>query len=163
MRDFNCKLLAQSYYRFIFGATTAIITNLGLIIGLYFTSNAKENIIGSILVIALADNISDSLGIHIYQEAESFKAKEVWFSTFTNFMTRLIISLIFILFVAVFPLYTATIYLVTLGVCLIGFISYIVAIKKNINPYIAIFEHIGIAILVIVVSRILGIFIANRF
>ena len=71
--------------RFIFGATTAVITNMGLVTGLFFSPNAKMNIIGSILVIALADNISDSLGIHIFQEAEKLKIKEVWLSTLTNF------------------------------------------------------------------------------
>jgi len=163
MQDLNCKYLAQCYYRFIFGATTAIITNLGLIVGLYFTQNAKINIIGAILVIALADNISDSLGIHIYQEAESFNIKEVWFSTFTNFMTRLLISLLFILFIMIFPLFVATVYLLILGIFLISFISYVVAAKKKINPYRSILEHIGIAAIVIVVSRVLGYWIINKF
>jgi len=72
-------------YRYIFGATTAIITNMGLVAGLHFGSHAKINIIGSILVIAVADNISDTLGIHIYQESEKVSTKEIWLSTLTIF------------------------------------------------------------------------------
>lgn len=149
--------------RYIFGVTTAIITNLGLIAGLYFSANAKVNIIGSILVIAVADNISDSLGIHIYQETENMSTKEVWLSTFTNFMARFLVSLFFISIVIIFPLSSATIYLMILGIFLLGVISYIIARGKKINPYRAIAEHIVIAVIVIIVSRYLGFWIAQKF
>lgn len=63
--------------RFSFGATSAIITNLGIITGLDTMTNPKLSIIGALLVIALADNLSDSFGIHIYQESEHIGKKEV--------------------------------------------------------------------------------------
>jgi hypothetical protein len=55
--------------RFSFGATSAIITNLGLIVGFDSLSNPKSSIIRSMLVIGIADNISDTLGMHVYQES----------------------------------------------------------------------------------------------
>jgi len=99
--------------RFIFGATTAVITNMGLVTGLFFSPNAKMNIIGSILVIALADNISDSLGIHIFQEAEKLKIKEVWLSTLTNFLTRFLVSMFFVLAIAFLPIQQAVVGLIS--------------------------------------------------
>jgi VIT1/CCC1 family predicted Fe2+/Mn2+ transporter len=142
--------------RFIFGATTAVITNMGLVTGLFFSPNAKMNIIGSILVIALADNISDSLGIHIFQEAEKLKIKEVWLSTLTNFFTRFLVSMFFVLAIAFMPIQQAVICLIILGMGLLAVISYFVARSQNRNPAVAIVEHIGIAILVILASHWVG-------
>jgi len=155
--------LIGPHHRFVFGATTAIITNLGLIMALFHTTNPKLNIIGSILAVALADNISDSLGIHIHQETERLKTREVWISTVTNFGARLLVSLIFVLVIYLFPLFPATVALTTLGMVLLSVISYFVAISRNRNPYHAVFEHISIAIFVITASHIVGQWIESRF
>jgi vacuolar iron transporter family protein len=149
--------------RFIFGATTAVITNMGLVSGLFFSPNAKMNIVGSILVIALADNISDSLGIHIFQEAEKLKIKEVWLSTITNFLTRFLVSMAFVAMVLLLPIQTAVIDLVILGMILLAFISFVVARSQKRNPLIAISEHLAIAVLVIISSHLIGEWILNRF
>ena len=61
--------------KFLFGSTSAIITNLALVVGLEASINAKLNIVASILVIAIADNISDTLGIHIYRRSRRPKRK----------------------------------------------------------------------------------------
>jgi len=63
--------------KFSFGSTSAIITNVALIMGLNSAKDAKLAIIGSLLVIALADNVSDSFGIHMYQESEGLSQKRV--------------------------------------------------------------------------------------
>jgi vacuolar iron transporter family protein len=163
MKLISSKKFKSHKNNYLFGSSSAIITNLGLIAGLYCTSNAKLNILGSILLIAIADNISDTLGIHIYQEAEGLKAKEVWFSSFTNFSSRLIISSLFALLIIFLPLQLALIYSIILGLLLLSIISYFIAVHKRNNPYIAIIEHLGIALLVIALSRILGNCIINNF
>ena len=89
----KCRLTQT---KFSFGATSAIITNLGLITGLDKLAHPQLSIITGILIIAVADNIADSAGIHIYQESECLGSKEVWFSTLSNFLTRILVSLAFI-------------------------------------------------------------------
>jgi len=157
------KKILRHENRFIFGATTAVITNMGLVTGLFFSPNAKMNIIGSILVIALADNISDSLGIHIFQEAEKLKIKEVWLSTLTNFMTRFLVSMVFVLIIALVPIKEAVVGLVVLGMTLLTVISYFVARSQNRNPLFAIAEHIAIAVIVIFASHWVGEWITGKF
>ena len=61
--------LPKDQSRFSFGATSSTVTSLGIITGLLQASNPKSIIIGSLLVIAVADNVADSLGIHIYRES----------------------------------------------------------------------------------------------
>jgi len=149
--------------KYSFGSTSALITNLALITGLDSASNAKLSIIGALLVIAVADNISDSLGIHIYKESESFKAKEVWISTLTYFFSRLFVSLVFILFVAFLPLQTAVILSIAFGLLVLATISYAIAKNEGKNVYFTIVEHFFIASLVIALSSFLGHWLVKYF
>ena len=149
--------------KFSFGATSAVITNLGIIIGLNTLAHPKLSIIGGILVVALADNISDSVGIHIYQESECLGIKEVWLSTLTNFLTRLFVSLTLIFLVAVLPIGLAVPCSIVWGLALLSIMSYTIARDRGVNPYLAILEHIGIAILVIIASNFAGKWAIKRF
>jgi vacuolar iron transporter family protein len=146
-----------------FGSTAAIITNLGLLIGLASTPNAKFSIIGSMLVIGIADNISDTLGIHVYQEAEGVNNGRLWLYSLGNYAARLGISLLFVFLVAFLPMPLAIIYCLCSGVILISFISYSIARHNKSNPVAAIIEHLGVALVVIIISRILGSMIKNNF
>jgi VIT1/CCC1 family predicted Fe2+/Mn2+ transporter len=149
--------------RFSFGATSAIVTSLALIVSLSKTINPKLSIIGSLLVIAIADNISDSLGIHIYQESELKKSKAVRVSTFFNFLTRFLVILIFILLVAFLPIGYSVIFSIVWGVSLLTLLSYLIAKEQKANPYLAILQHLAIAIVVIVVSLFLSEWIRDIF
>lgn len=149
--------------KFSFGATSAIITILGLITGLDTLSHPKVSIIFGILIIGLVDNISDSFGIHIYQESECIGAKEVWLSTFTNFLTRIFVSLSFVILVAALPIKTATACSVILGLVLLSVTSYMIARERKVSPYSVIFEHLSIAIAVILASSFLGKFLISKF
>jgi VIT1/CCC1 family predicted Fe2+/Mn2+ transporter len=150
------KKFQNNQYKFIFGATTAILINLGLVVGLDSASNTKLSIISSILVVAIADNLVDSLGIHIYQETQNLKTKHVWISTLLNFLTRFSISLLFILIIMLLPLSSAISFSIFFGFILLSIISYLVARQRNSNIYLAITEHLSIALLVIFASYYLG-------
>lgn len=149
--------------RFSFGSTSAIITNLGLIAGLQSGVNAKISIISGILVIAIADNISDSFGIHIFQESQCLGRKEIWWSTLTNFMSRLIASLTFVFIMVVLPLNLAVVSSIAWGLFLLAGISYIIALDEERNPYLSILNHLLMAIAVAMASKAIGSFIMARF
>ncbi|PIU40804.1 MAG: hypothetical protein COS99_08785 [Candidatus Omnitrophica bacterium CG07_land_8_20_14_0_80_42_15] len=121
------------------------------------------SIISSILVVALADNIADSFGIHIYQESECVDNKEVWFSTLSNFFTRIFVSLTFIILVAVLPINLAVPCSICWGLALLAMMSYTIAKDRKVKPYSIIFEHIVIAIFVITLSHFIGRYIIGRF
>jgi VIT1/CCC1 family predicted Fe2+/Mn2+ transporter len=149
--------------RFSFGATSAIITNLGIITGLDSLTHPKLSIIGALLVIALADNLSDSFGIHIYQESEHIGKKEVWLSTLTNFLTRLFVSSTFIIMIIVLPIRLATVCSVIWGLFVLTVMTYTIAKQQKINPFSAIFVHLTIAVIVVVASNFIGAFVITRF
>ena len=49
--------------KFSFGATSSTVTSLVIIFGLLTSTNPRAAVIGALLVIAVADNIADSLGM----------------------------------------------------------------------------------------------------
>jgi len=149
--------------RFSFGASTAIMTNLGLVCGLDTSANPKRAIVGSILIIAVADNISDSLGIHVFQESEHVGSREVWLSTFTNYTTRLLVSLTFLGLIVFLPLEMAVHACVVWGLSLLTLLSYLVARDRKEKPLSSIIEHLLIAGTVITASHYVGRFLADKF
>jgi VIT1/CCC1 family predicted Fe2+/Mn2+ transporter len=149
--------------RFSFGATSAIITNLGIITGLDTLTHPKLSIIGALLVIALADNLSDSFGIHIYQESEHIGKKEIWLSTLTNFLTRLFVSSTFIILIIVLPIQLAVVCSVIWGLFVLTVMTYTIAKQQKISPFSAIFVHLTIAVIVVVASNFIGGFVISRF
>jgi vacuolar iron transporter family protein len=52
-----------------FAVISAVITTLGLMVGLNATTNSLLIVMGGILTIAIADSMSDALGIHVSQES----------------------------------------------------------------------------------------------
>jgi VIT1/CCC1 family predicted Fe2+/Mn2+ transporter len=138
-----------------FGSSSAVITGLAIIIGLSGTVNAKMNIITALLLIAIADNISDSFGIHVHQESECHKPREVIRTTLDNFIARFIITMIFILFVFFLPLGYSIILSVIVGLSIITILSYFIAKKQKINPYKEISKHLALAILVMLIGLVL--------
>jgi VIT1/CCC1 family predicted Fe2+/Mn2+ transporter len=149
--------------RFSFGATSAIITNLGIITGLDTLVHPKLSIIGALLVIALADNMSDSFGIHIYQESEHLSKKEVWLSTLTNFFTRLFVSLTFVALIILLPIKFAVVCSIGWGLLILTVMSYAIARQRKISPYPAILTHTIIAVIVVAASNFIGAFLIARF
>jgi len=50
-----------------------------------------------------------------------------------------------------------------LGIFFISVISFVVAKKRQLNPYLGILEHLAIAISVIIISRFLGYWIISKY
>ena len=144
------------------GATSAIVTSMGLIAGLAHGSNAKTAILGGLLVVGIADNISDSLGIHIYKESEGVNKQEIKSSTLGNFIVRLIITLLFVIIVLLFPPNVAYIVSSILGMVLLSIMSYLIARIKMTHPLREVIYHLAIALLVIIGCNLVGNFISHH-
>lgn len=144
-----------------FGSSSAVITSLAIIIGLSGTIDARINIITALLIIAIADNVSDSFGIQVYQESECFKSKEVRRITMNNFIARFLVTFIFVLFVLFLPLNYAIIISIVVGLFIITILSYLIAIAKKVNSCKEIFKHLALAVIVMSLGLILKHLIFN--
>ncbi len=140
-----------------FGLTSGVITTLGLMVGLSSNTHSSGVVVGGILVIAIADALSDALGIHISEEAANIHTtKEIWESTLFTFISKLFFSGIFIIPVLLFSLHIALVVSILSGGFLIVTFSYYMAKKQGIEPYKAIFEHVLIAVMVIFITHYVG-------
>jgi len=149
---------------FSFGLTSAIITTLGLIVGLYTGTHSRIAVIGGILIIAIADALSDSLGIHVSEEAENkHTGREVWESTLSTFLSKFVFAMTFLIPVLLFELQAAILVSVVWGMLLLSVLSFSIARTSKTNPVRVIVEHLGIALVVIIITYYLGIFIASVF
>lgn len=136
-----------------FGATSGIITPLGLIVGLYSGTQSMAIIVGGILTIAIADAFSDALGVHVSKEADrGYSIKEVWEATLVTFFSKFLFALMFVVPFLLFHVWTATVFSVLWGMTLLAIFSYFIAKTRNGNPWWAIGEHVGIGVFVVVIT-----------
>jgi hypothetical protein len=149
--------------KFSFGATSSTVTSLGIIFGLLTSGNPKASVIGSLLVIAVADNIADSLGIHIYRESTATKKENTRMFTISNFITRFGITLTFVAFFVTLPINYAVVFCAVIGLGILVFLSYLIGVQRKTSIPREIGIHLGIAVPVIVISHFLGQLIFSIF
>ncbi|MBU0761199.1 MAG: hypothetical protein KJ718_05460 [Nanoarchaeota archaeon] len=145
-----------------FGVTSAVITTLGMIVGLNSGTHSKMVVVGGILMIAIADAFSDSLGIHLSEEArERHSKKRVWESTIFTFLFKFVFALTFLIPILLLDLSLAVKVNIVWGMLLLGGLSYYIAKKKNAAPWKVVTEHLVIAVVVIIATNFLGNWIAG--
>lgn len=146
---------------FSFGSTSGIITTLGLMVGLHSGTHSRVVVIGGILTIAIADAFSDALGIHISEESENkHTTMEIWESTIMTFLAKFFFALTFLMPVLLFQLSTAIIISIIWGLSLISIFSFRMGKEQNANPYKVAGEHLLITIVVIIITHLIGDWIA---
>ena len=147
-----------------FGLTSAIITTLGLIVGLHSGTHSKLVVLGGILTIAIADAFSDALGIHVSEEAENVHTKkEIWLSTISTFSAKFLFALTFVIPILLFELSTAIVISVIWGLFMLGVLSLTISKEKKENPWESVSEHLIIALVVIVITHYVGDLISSLF
>jgi VIT1/CCC1 family predicted Fe2+/Mn2+ transporter len=149
---------------FSFGTTSGIITTLGLMVGLYSGTHSRLAVIGGILTIAIADALSDALGIHISEESENkHTPREIWLSTLSTLLCKFIIAITFVVPVLLFSLTPAIIISLIWGLLLLAVCSYFIVREQKKHFLRIILEHEFIALLVISATYFLGKWIGAVF
>ena len=139
-----------------FGGTAATVTSMGLIFGLDAAASAHQTIVSALMIVAVADNLSDSLSVHLYQESENLEAREAFRSTLANFATRLLVALSFVAIVLLAPPALLIAISISWGLALLSALTYAIARARK-RPFAReIAKHLAITLLVLVVSRVLG-------
>jgi len=142
--------------RISYGGTAAIVTSMALITGLNSVVTGKSTLITALLVVALADNITDSLSIHIYQESAQLDEREAFIGTLSNFTTRLLGSLSFVLIVVVFPPKVVVLGSIVWGNLLLGVLTYFLARERNVRILPEVIKHLVVAAVAIIISKIIA-------
>lgn len=145
-----------------FGLTSAVITTVGLMVGLNAGTRSKLVVLGGILTIAIADAFSDALGIHVSEESEDVHTnRQIWTSTAATFLAKAGFALTFAVPILVLPLSTAVVAAVAWGLLVLAVLSYLLARAQGKRPWKIIGEHLLIAGVVIVVTYWVGRWVAS--
>lgn len=140
-----------------FGLTSAVITTLGLMIGLHSGTGSRLVVLGGIVTIAIADAFSDALGIHISEESENVHTtKEVWVSTIATFLTKFFFAASFAVPILLFTLSTAMVVSMVWGISILIILSYVIAKSQGDSPWVVVGEHLLIAAVVIAITHSVG-------
>ena len=147
-----------------FGATSGVITTLGLITGLRAGTHSITAVLGGIFVIAVADAMSDALGIHLAEEANpNATTTHIWTATISTFFNKFIFALSFAVPLLLLPLDQAVIASLVWGILVIVVLSYFLARAQDAAPLLIIAEHVGIAAIVVILSHMIGVWVGNTF
>jgi VIT1/CCC1 family predicted Fe2+/Mn2+ transporter len=147
-----------------FGLTSGVITTLGLIVGLHSGTHSTLAVTGGVLTIAVADALSDALGIHIAEESNRRRSpRQVWVATVATFVTKLLMALSFLAPLLVLELGTAIVASVAWGFAVLTLLSYRLARRQHTRPWKVIGEHLLIAAIVVAATHLLGDWVASAF
>ena len=145
-----------------FGLTSAVISTLGLMVGLHSGTGSKKVVLAGVLTIAIADAFADALGIHISEESENVHTtRQIWNTTIATFMTKFFFTLTFVVPVLFLPLFTAIIVSLVWGFSILTVLSYLIAKAQGKRPWKIIVEHVLIAIVVIAITHLVGDWVAT--
>ncbi|MEA1994086.1 MAG: hypothetical protein U9N35_06820 [Euryarchaeota archaeon] len=140
-----------------FGLTSAVITTLGLMVGLESGTHLKSVVIGGILIIAIADALSDAMGIHISEESENkHTPREIWESTLATFLSKFVFALTFVVPLLFFQLSTAILVDIGWGFFLLSLFSFYIAKEQKKACWGVILEHLVLAAVVILLTHYIG-------
>jgi len=140
-----------------FGLTSAVITTLGLMVGLHSGTHSKLVVLGGVITIAIADAFSDALGIHVSVESENVHTtRQIWGATIATFFTKFLFALTFIVPVLLLPLSLAIIVSLIWGLIILTVLSYVMAKSQGEAPWKIVGEHVLIAVVVIAITHWVG-------
>ena len=145
-----------------FGLTSAVITTLGLMVGLHSGTHSRGVVLGGILTIAIADAFSDALGIHVSEESENkHTTQEIWASTASAFLAKFLFALTFAVPVLLLPLASAILVSLVWGLTVLAVLSALMAKAQGDPPWKSVTEHLFIGVVVIVITHWVGQWIAT--
>jgi hypothetical protein len=144
-----------------FGSPSAIVTSMALIVGLGAATAAKATVLASLLIIGIADNLSDSLSIQIYQESERMKQRQAFSSTAANYAARFAITGSFIVLLLTLPTRAVVYTCIAWGGFLLSGLSYLLAKARHVGALSDIGKHLGVAAVVIFLSNAIGLLIRS--
>lgn len=149
--------------RITFGSTSAVVTSIGLAVGFASTRTSRVSLITSLLIVGIADNLTDSLSIHLYQESEGLEAHEAFVSTVTNFLARISITATFVVLAATLTSWVLIGAAMAWGLVLLGLLTVSLARQRHASVGRELLRHYAIAAVVIGVSRVIGTVVNAHF
>jgi vacuolar iron transporter family protein len=139
-----------------FGSPAAIVTSMALVVGLDTATSSRATVLASLLIIGIADNLSDSLSVHIYQESERLAQHHAFRTTVANYVARFAVAASFFLFFLLLPTRVTIAVCMIWGFFLLAVLSALLAKARGVGVVSEILKHTAVAAAVVLVSKGMG-------
>lgn len=143
----------------IFGITSGVLTTVGLLVGMNAATESRLAVVAGILVIAMADSLSDSFGMYLSKLGErgSSPAAALRYA-FGTFAGKFTFPLTFVipLLLPAFSLSTAVVIDLVWGAIALSLLSAEQALVSQDSMIRTIGRNVGLAILIICLSTAIG-------
>jgi len=147
----------DKFGKFAFGISSAVLTTLGIIVGLNSATASKIAVIGGIIAVAIADSSSDSMGMYASKKSErGVSPARAFKAALSTFLGKFIFTLSFIIPFIIFPFSFAIYICIIWGLILLTFVNIQIAFIQEENIPKSIIKNIFIAIIVIIASYVGG-------
>ncbi len=145
-----------------FGLTSGVITTLGMIVGVNASTSSRLAVIAAIVAIAIADAFSDAVAMHVSEESEGVhERKDIWEATAATFLAKFLFALTFVIPIWFLPLDIAVLVDVIWGLLIMTLFNISLARSQEEKVLRVVFEHLSIAIIVILLTFIVGSFLST--
>ncbi|MFW9974509.1 MAG: hypothetical protein ACFFDQ_04555 [Candidatus Thorarchaeota archaeon] len=145
-----------------FGLTSGVITTLGMIVGVNASTSSRLAVIAGIVAIAIADAFSDAVAMHVSEESEGVHVrKDIWEATVTTFLAKFLFALTFVIPIWFLPLDIAVLIDIIWGLLIMTLFNILLARSQEEKVLRVLFEHLTIAIVVILITYIVGSFLST--
>ena len=143
--------------KFSFGISSAVLTTLGMIVGLNSATESIIAVIAGIVTVAVADSLSDSMGMYFSKKTERGISSATVFKSARNvFLSKFVFALTFIIPFIVFPYFFAIYVCIAWGLVLLAFINIQIAFVQEESISKTVAKNLIIAIFVIFISYFAG-------
>jgi VIT1/CCC1 family predicted Fe2+/Mn2+ transporter len=145
-----------------FGLTSGVITTLGMVVGVNASTSSRLAVIAAIISIAIADAFSDAVAMHVSEESEGVHTrKDVWEATMATFLTKFAFAMTFVIPIWFLALDLAVLVDIIWGLLIMTVFNIFLARSQDERVLRVVFEHLAIAIIVVLITFIVGSFLST--
>lgn len=154
------RTLFGLYYKLekvAFGMSSAVMTVLGIIIGLISANQPLNAVIGGIASVALADSMADALGVYTAKRSERGSSPKIALkSGLYTFWSKLIFSSSFLLWFFIFPLQVSVMVSMAWAFVILVFINFLISYAQDEPILTNILKNVGLACIIVLASFLVG-------
>ena len=145
-----------------FGTTSGVITTLGMIVGVNASTSSRLAVIAAIVAIAIADAFSDAVAMHVSEESEGVHSRnDVFQATLSTFFTKFIFALTFVVPIWFLALDIAVVVDIIWGLLIMTVFNIFLARSQKEGVLRVVFEHLTIAVAVVLITYFVGSFLST--
>jgi vacuolar iron transporter family protein len=142
---------------FSFGISSAVLTTLGIVIGLNSATESLTAVMGGIAAVAIADSLADAMGMYASKKSERGSSTTSAFKSASNvFFGKFIFALTFLIPFFILPFIAAIYACIFWGLILLTFVSIQIAFIQEEDIPASIIKNLSIACGVILLSYLVG-------